>query len=212
MTLTLTSHDDNFAGDPTYTGWDDVSLGGGPGPTPTPAPTPTPTPAPAPTPVPSPAPAATSEPDRHAHACRVGPRRRPLPRREPAGPARGRRAGRDHPGPRRDLPVQRDHLRDGGRYRRRADRETAYPGDAPVFRATSGADHFLYFSGSSAVITLRGLTIAGAAGAVTNSSGSALLDFIRQREPHPDRGRDPHGVLHLDEPPAPRLHRRAGRA
>ncbi len=55
---------------------------------------------------------------------------------------------------------------------------TAYPGDAPVFRAGSGADHFLYFSGSSAWITLRGLTIAGAAGAVTNSSGSALLGFI----------------------------------
>ncbi len=66
VTLTLTSHDDNFAGDPTYTGWDDVSLGGGPGPTPTPPPTPTPgptpTPTPAPTPTPTPTPTATPAP------------------------------------------------------------------------------------------------------------------------------------------------------
>lgn len=55
---------------------------------------------------------------------------------------------------------------------------TNYPGDTPVFQASSGADHFLYFSGSSAWITLRGLTIAGAAGAVTTSDGSSLLGFI----------------------------------
>ena len=48
VTLTLTSHDDNYPTDPTYTVYDSVSLGG------TPAPTPTPTPAPTPTPTPTP--------------------------------------------------------------------------------------------------------------------------------------------------------------
>ena len=56
VTLALTSHDDNYAADPTYTLYDTVSVGSGPTPTPTPTATPTPTPTPTPRPTPTPAP------------------------------------------------------------------------------------------------------------------------------------------------------------
>ncbi len=53
-TLTLTSHDDNYSADPTYTLFDDVAIATSGSPTPTPIPpTPTPTPVP-PTPTPAP--------------------------------------------------------------------------------------------------------------------------------------------------------------
>jgi hypothetical protein len=54
---------------------------------------------------------------------------------------------------------------------------TAYPGETPVFTGTSTPADFLYFSGSSAWVTLRGLTVQGG-GVTTDSNGSSLLGFI----------------------------------
>jgi hypothetical protein len=63
VTLTLTSHDDNYRNDATHTLFDDVTVGSAPAPAPTPTaiPTLTPTSAPtaAPTPMPTPTPTAT---------------------------------------------------------------------------------------------------------------------------------------------------------
>ena len=54
---------------------------------------------------------------------------------------------------------------------------SAYPGERPVFTGTSTPADFLYFSGNSAYITLRGLTIQGG-GRTTDGNGSSLLGFI----------------------------------
>jgi hypothetical protein len=54
---------------------------------------------------------------------------------------------------------------------------SAYPGERPVFTGTSTPADFLYFSGNSAYITLRGLTIQGG-GRTSDSNGSSLLGFV----------------------------------
>jgi hypothetical protein len=53
----------------------------------------------------------------------------------------------------------------------------AYRGESPVFTGTTTPADFLYFSGNSAWITLRGLTVQGG-GATSDSSGSSLLGFV----------------------------------
>ena len=54
---------------------------------------------------------------------------------------------------------------------------SAYPGERPVFTGTSTPADFLYFSGNSAYITLRGLTIRGG-GRTSDTNGSSLLGFV----------------------------------
>jgi hypothetical protein len=53
----------------------------------------------------------------------------------------------------------------------------AYPGETPVFTGTTTPADFLYFSGSSAYVTLRGLTVGGG-GATSDANGSSLLGFV----------------------------------
>ncbi|MHB8958680.1 MAG: NosD domain-containing protein [Candidatus Limnocylindrales bacterium] len=52
-----------------------------------------------------------------------------------------------------------------------------YPGETPVFTGATTPADFLYFSGSSAWVTVSGLTVEGG-GATTDSNGSSLLGFI----------------------------------
>jgi parallel beta-helix repeat protein len=54
---------------------------------------------------------------------------------------------------------------------------TNYPGETPVFTGTSTPADFLYFSGNSAWVTVRGLTVQGG-GITSDSNGSSLLGFI----------------------------------
>jgi len=52
-----------------------------------------------------------------------------------------------------------------------------YPGETPVFTGTTTPADFLYFSGSSAWVTIQGLTVQGG-GATSDSNGSSLLGFV----------------------------------
>ncbi len=54
---------------------------------------------------------------------------------------------------------------------------TNYPGETPVFSGTTTPADFLYFSGTSAWVTIQGLTVQGG-GVTTDSNGSSLLGFI----------------------------------
>lgn len=54
---------------------------------------------------------------------------------------------------------------------------SAYPGERPIFTGTSTPAVFLYFSGNSAYVTLRGMTIQGG-GRTSDTNGSSHLGFV----------------------------------
>ena len=165
-----------------------------PTPAPTPAPTPTATPRPSPTPAPTPAPSPTATPT-------------PSPTATPTPSPNGKTyylapTGKDSNAGSISAPwlsiyaaLPKLHAGDtllvrGGSYSFGGVNYTTvvgtqaapitvsnYPGETPVFTGTTTPADFLYFSGSSAWVTIQGLTVQGG-GVTTDSNGSSLLGFI----------------------------------